>query len=322
MENGRVIEFHGSQTGVAIDREATRVQLENALLRGTAEEIQLVTATTEPTVTTAEVNTLGIEGMLGVGISNFSGSPPNRIKNIKNAARILNGLLIKPDEEFSLVAALEPFTLENGYLPELVIKGDKIEPEIGGGLCQIGTTTFRAAMNSATPITERQNHSLVVRYYNDPSNGNPGTDATIYGPHPDFRFKNDTGAHMLLTTEVDLTSFELRFTFWGKSDGRKGSYSAPIVHRWIPAGEMREVKTTDLAPGERKCQSKYVGAETSFVYTIERPDGTKEETTYTSHYRPLPEICLVGVAPTESGAETGAEAETLTPTEAADVTVN
>ena len=87
----------------------------------------------------------------------------------------------------------EPFTIEAGYLPELVIKGDEIKPEIAGGLCQVGTTMFRAAMNSGLKITERQNHSLVVSYYNDLSNGNPGTDATIYDPHPDFRFLNDTG---------------------------------------------------------------------------------------------------------------------------------
>ncbi|MBI4133625.1 VanW family protein [Candidatus Uhrbacteria bacterium] len=321
VANGRVSEFQGSERGIAIDREVSRATMETRFLVEAEREASLHTIITEPEATTGEVNELGIEGVLGVGVSDFSGSPRNRILNIQNSARLLNGILIKPDEDFSLIGALRPFTLENGYLPELVIKGDMVVPEVGGGACQIGTTTFRAAMNSGMPITARTNHGLVVRYYNDPTNNSPGTDATIYDPAPDFRFKNDTGAHMLLTTEVDLDSSELRFTLWGTSDGRKGYYSAPVVHRWIAAGEPREVLTTDLAPGERKCKSRYVGADTSFVYTIDRPDGAKEETTYTNHYRALPEICLVGIAPetvTETGTETGG---TPTPQETADVTI-
>jgi vancomycin resistance protein YoaR len=209
--------------------------------------------------------------------------------------RLLNGLLIAPDETFSLLNALKPFETENGYLPELVIKGDKIQPEIGGGLCQIGTTTFRAAMNSGLPIVSRSNHSLVVSYYNDPANGNPGTDATIYDPAPDFQFKNDTGHYLLFQAEMDETTQNLRFTFWGTSDGRKGSYTPPTVIRWIGVGDPINTETLDLEPGEKKCQSAHVGADTTFTYSVVRPDGTVETTGYPSHYRPLPEICLVGV---------------------------
>lgn len=318
LENGRVREFQGSEVGIALDREATRSLLEQTFLEEGGAEITVVTKVTEPELTTAEVNELGIESMLGVGVSNFRGSPPNRIKNIKNGARLIHGTLIPPDAEFSLLAALRPFTGENGYLPELVIKGDKIEPEVGGGLCQLGTTTFRAAMHSGMPITARRNHSLVVTYYNDPSNGNPGTDATIYDPAPDFRFKNDTGAHILITTEADTDRSELRFTFWGKSDGRTGSYSAPVVQRWIPTGPTKIIETTDLPPGKKKCQSRHPGADTSFTYTLERPRGTKEETVFTSHYRPLPEICLLGVEAKAKIEVT--DTESLTPTEAADLT--
>ncbi|MBI4280975.1 VanW family protein [Candidatus Uhrbacteria bacterium] len=317
LENGKVVEFQSSQNGLELDRVITKEWIELMLFGKLNNDTVIMVREIEPETTTAEVNAFGIKEVLGVGISNFRGSPANRIKNIKNGARLLNGTLIKPDEEFSLLGALAPFTAENGYLPELVIKGDRIEPEIGGGLCQLGTTTFRAAMKSGLPITMRQNHSLVVSYYNDPQNGNPGTDATIYDPSPDFRFGNDTGSHILITTEVDLEKKELRFTFWGASDGRKGDYSAPVVDRWIPAGEPRTIETTDLAPGEKKCQSRHPGADAHFTYTVIWPDGRKEETTYTSHYRPLPEICLVGVEE-KTSTETETETENLNPDEAAD----
>ena len=170
-------------------------------------------------------------------------------------------------------------------------------------------------MNSGLPIVERQNHSLVVSYYNDPQNGNPGTDATIYDPSPDFKFLNDTGHYILFATEVDETTSILTFTFWGTSDGRSGSYSAPQVSSWIGTGPTRIIETTSLAPGVRQCQHAYPGANTSFTYTVTNPDGALEEEVFTSSYRALPEICLVGVEAVAEEMEEATEepAETETP---------
>ncbi|MEK7094793.1 MAG: VanW family protein [Patescibacteria group bacterium] len=308
MENNRVTDFASSVDGRALNTEASKVIFEAALLTtGNDAAITLVVVVKEPEITTAKANRLGIQNMLGVGTSSYKGSPANRIKNIRHGVSKLNGLIIAPDETFSLIAALRPFTLEDGYFPEMVIKGDEIKPEVAGGLCQIGTTTFRAAMNSGLPIVERQNHSLVVNYYNDPSNGKPGTDATIYEPAPDLKFLNDTGHYILFEAKMNEDDKSLKYTFWGTADGRRGSYSPPIVRSWTPAGERRETFTVEIAPGERKCQSAHPGAVTSFVYTIERADRTKTEKTFTSNYRPLPEICLVGATQEEIDAKKAAE---------------
>jgi vancomycin resistance protein YoaR len=150
-------------------------------------------------------------------------------------------------------------------------------------------------MNSGLPIVSRQNHSLVVSYYNDPSNGNPGTDATIYEPSPDFQFLNDTGHYILFQAENLTDTQELRFTFWGTSDGRQGSYSPPIVSRWIPVGDTQYVETLDLEPGVLQCQASHIGADASFVYTVITRETETIQTLFESHYRPLPKICLVGV---------------------------
>jgi vancomycin resistance protein YoaR len=311
-ENGKVLEFQGSRPGVALDLEATYAAINEAILQrswhddGVITTLAVLVEQVEPNIKTGEVNELGIDEVLGVGYSNYSGSPPNRIRNIRHAVyNKLNGLLIKPDEDFSLLNALRPFTFEGGYLSELVIKGDKIEPEIGGGLCQIGSTIFRAAMNAGMEITERRNHSLVVSYYNDPRNGNPGTDATIYDPAPDFRFKNNTGNYVLLTTEMNESNGDITFTLWGTSDGRKAYYTEPVVSRWIPTGPAKEVPTTELAPGQRKCQSAHPGAVTSFTYVRELPDGEKIERIFESYYRPLPTICLVGIDGSPAASDKG-----------------
>lgn len=302
MEDGRVSEFQGARDGIGIATSSMVLAMDEAIIaRNNADAavsstLPLVVVAVEPEVDTEDVNDLGIKELLGVGVSDFSGSPANRIGNIRNAVNKLNGLIIAPGEEFSTIEHTKPYTIAGGYLPEKVIKGDSIEPEIGGGLCQIGTTLFRMAMNSGLEITERRNHSLVVNYYNDLENGLPGTDATLYDPAPDFKFKNDTENYILIEASMDVYTGMLRFYLWGTSDGRTASFSRPQVLEWYSPDEPRYIETMDLDPGVTECQSAFRGAFASFTYTRQLPgEQEPQETVYTSRYRALPKICLIGV---------------------------
>jgi vancomycin resistance protein YoaR len=318
-DTDKATEFQGSRPGIKLDIKENYLQINDAILgrtwhdEGITKSITLSVRMIEPSVKTADVNELGIADLLGIGVSDFSGSPRNRRLNIENAVNKLNGTLIPPGEQFSTIGFTKPFTEAGGYLPELVIKGDEIKPEIGGGLCQIGTTLFRMALNSGMEITSRRNHSLVVNYYNDLENGNPGTDATVYDPAPDFRFKNDTEHHVLIQTQVDWDEQRLYFSLWGTNDGRQGYYSKPVVLEWIPYGEKKEIETINLEPGQVKCQHAYTGANTSFTYTREWTDGEKEERVFESHYRPLQEICLIGVEKTCSPSPDNPDEEVCVP---------
>lgn len=314
VEGTRVTEFVPSRDGLVVNDDQLFTDLRLAF---TAEDasispITIAVARKAPDVPIESINTYGIKEVLGVGYSSFAGSPSNRRLNIAHGANKLNGLLIPPGETLSLLEHLRPFTTADGYLPELVIKGDEIIPEIGGGLCQIGTTTFRAALNSGLDIAERRNHSLVVSYYNDPSNGNPGTDATIYDPAPDLKITNDTNHYIMLATEVDHTTSELFFTFWGTSDGRQGSYTPPQVLSRTGYGTPITKETTSLAPGTTKCQAGYQGATTTFDYNITWADGTTTTRTFNSSYRSLPQICLVGVAGQSTAPAEPSDTETET----------
>ncbi|MBU0596848.1 VanW family protein, partial [Patescibacteria group bacterium] len=315
-ENGKVTEFKGSRPGISINIEETYKLVNDAILQrfwheeGAVDLVQPVIDQVEPDIKTGEINDLGIEEILGVGHSKFVGSSYWRKKNIRHAVMDkLNGRLIKPDEDFSLVNALKPFTIADGYFVEKVIKGNRIEDEVAGGLCQVGTTMFRSAMNSGLPITARTNHGLVVHYYDDLVSGNPGVDATIYDPSPDFRFLNDTGHHILISVEMIEETNDLYITFWGTNDGRKGYYSSPIVETWIGYGETINEETTDLAPGEKNCQAPFRGAIASFTYTRELPDGEVIERVFRSQYRAVPWICQVGVDPNAPPACEGTEEE-------------
>ncbi len=304
IDGGRVKEFQANRSGVLLNQSKSREDISRTFLArnyaggNPPTPVALTVEVVKPKVKISDVNDLNINGIIGAGTSTFYDSHTNRIKNIANAVKRLNGVLIKPDEIFSAIKYAGSFTVENGFLPEDIIKGDKIKKEVGGGMCQIGTTLFRMAMNSGMPITNRRNHSLVVHYYADPVNGNPGTDAAVYEPNVDFNFLNDTGNYLLLQTEIDYKKKMLTFTLWGKPDGRRGWYSHPIVKKWIPAGEKKELEVENLKPGEEiKSQNAFKGAIASFTYTRYTPSGEKIERIFDSYYRPLPQMCFVPKKP-------------------------
>lgn len=312
-EDGKVRKFIPAKTGRKVDIQSTHSSLNQVISNRFKKEkvsstVSLVIEEVEPEVKTHEANDLGIKEKIDTGVSDFSGSPANRIHNISIGVEKLDGLLIPPGETFSAVESTKPYTKAAGYLPELVIKGEKIKPEIGGGLCQIGTTLFRMAMESGMPIEQRRNHSLVVNYYVDPVNGLPGTDATLYNPNPDFKFKNDTDSHMMIQAEMDRQDQKLYFSLWGQDDGRSSStYTHPQVSEWFEPGKTKYKKTTDLAPGETKCQKAHRGANSSFTYKKTLPSGTTTERVFSSYYRPLPKICLVGIKKEEYCADLNKE---------------
>ncbi|HAH04344.1 MAG: VanW family protein [Parcubacteria group bacterium GW2011_GWA2_43_17] len=289
--NGRVVEFQGSQDGLDLDIDKSISQLEQDFLQNQQTAVNLVVNQTKSKITTDSVNDLGITQIIGTGYSDFSGSPVNRRHNISVGAQTLNGVLIKPEEEFSLITALGDINAAAGYKPELVIKGDKTIPEYGGGLCQIGTTVFRSALAGGLPITLRRNHSYRVSYY-EPA----GKDATIYDPWPDLKFINDTGAHILIQSRIE--GDDLYFDFWGTSDGRIIEQSDSVIYNIKSPGPTQYIETPDLAPGEKKCtESAHAGADAYFDYQVTYPDGRIGNERFTSHYIPWPARCLIGAKP-------------------------
>jgi len=289
MENGRVLEFQPSQDGRTTQVEATVALLNEKIRQVDINEIDVLVEIEEPDTETSELNNMGIKELIGEGRSNFAGSPANRRHNIAVGSDSLNGLLIAPGEEFSLIGALGDIEASTGYLPELVIKGNKTIPEYGGGLCQVGTTTFRSILDAGLKITERKNHSYRVSYY-EPA----GTDATIYDPAPDFKFINDTADHILFTTEI--SGNELIYRIYGTDDGRQVEQTYPRIFNLVSPGPTKLIETTDLAPGQKKCtESAHAGADAEFTRTITYADGTQNIDVYKSHYKPWQAVCLIGV---------------------------
>ncbi|MBI5654905.1 VanW family protein [Candidatus Uhrbacteria bacterium] len=287
FKDEKVQSFEPGTEGVAFDAPA---MLDKILSEWpTTSTFPILTKILPATLAGEDPEKLGIRDLLGVGYSKFSGSPNNRRKNIARGTEIMNGQIIQPDEVFSVSETVEPIDAAHGWFPEMVIKGNETKAEYGGGLCQIGTTVFRAAMKSGLPIIERQNHSYRVGYY-EPA----GTDATIYGPHPDLRFKNDTG-HPIYINAYGVGD-ELFYEFWGTSDGRKGEIGQSHIYNLVPPPPKKLIETLDLEPGKKKrIETAHTGADADFTYSVTFASGEKKEQVFRSHYRPWQEVWLVGV---------------------------
>ncbi|MBU1036859.1 VanW family protein [Patescibacteria group bacterium] len=298
VKNGRVVEFQGSQDGQELDLQKSISKIEEELLKNNNFSVDLIVNEVKAKIATASINELGIAEIIGTGQSDFSGSPKNRRHNIAVGAETLNGILIKPDEEFSLNEALGKIDASTGYKPELVIKGNRTIPEYGGGLCQIGTTVFRAALAPGLPITERRNHSYRVVYY-EPA----GKDATIYNPKPDLKFINDTGKYILIQSRIEGNN--LYFDFWGTKDGRIIEQSDSVIYNIKSPGPTQYIETDQLEPDEQQCiESAHNGADAYFDYKVTYSDGEIMQERFTSHYVPWPAKCLVGkVADTATTTE-------------------
>jgi vancomycin resistance protein YoaR len=290
IENSKVISFQIAEKGLKLDIKKSLDNTIKELVQNKNNEIKLTVS--EIGYKGSSNIDLGIKEIIGTGHSNFYRSSSNRKQNIKVGAETLNGMLIEPGQEFSLVEALGEINAETGYLEELVIKGNETIPEYGGGLCQISTTIFRTALASGLPITERHNHSYRVSYY-EPA----GTDSTIYNPSPDLKFINDTKNYIMI--QYKINDNDLSFDFWGTLDKRIATTTYPTIYGIIKPPPTKYIESEDIEPGTIKCTERaHNGAHTYFDYTViyaeteDSPAKIKEKRFY-SHYVPWQEICLI-----------------------------
>lgn len=346
VQGGKVTAFSLSQDGLEIDQADATKRLTSAIKKilqtrpkaedtsstagsstatpaPIAETVTFNVKTTKPAVTSSDIEKLGLKELIGTATTDYSGSPENRKHNIATGVKYLSGALIKPGEALSVVKLLGSVDAATGYLPELVIKENQTIPEYGGGLCQVSTTLFRAALNAGLDITERQAHSYRVGYYERVTG--PGLDATVYLPRPDLKIKNDTPGWILVQGKVggDKVTFEL----YGTSDGRRSEISAVEIWDIKSPPPAEYIDTPDLPAGELKQVEKpHDGAKTRRVYRVYDKSGKKfREQTFLSTYKAWQARYLRGTggapaAPADPTETPPPSTATPTPTETATAT--
>lgn len=302
FEGGKVKEFRESEDGRQVNKDELNQQIlskAELVINYTGQNkivIPVPVKVLKPTLTTEKVNKMGIKELIGTGTSTYQHSIENRIFNVGLAASRINGTLIAPGETFSFVKTVGDISNLTGYKQAYVISGGKTVLGDGGGVCQVSTTLFRAALNAGLPIEERHAHAYRVGYYEQDSA--PGVDATVYVPTVDFKFKNDTGHHILIQTVVDPEELRLTFMLYGTRDGRVSVISEPVVTNQTPAPEAKYEDDPNLPVGQVK-QVDFAanGANVYFTRTVTKNGKTIISEKYTSNYRPWQAVFLRGTKP-------------------------
>lgn len=294
---GKVTEFRPGKDGQNLDQKKTVDLMAQNLLKLEQGEKEITTSlpiiSQPPEIKTAEVNTLGIKEMVGKGISYFRGSISSRIHNIQLASLKMNGILIPPGETFSFNKTLGDVSQSTGYQEAYIIKEGRTILGDGGGVCQVSTTLFRAALNAGLPILERQAHAYRVSYYEQ--NSEVGLDATVFDPTADLKIKNDTPAHLLIQTQIDLKNSRLTFELYGTSDGRKTTLSkSRIWDQTPPPPDLYQDDPTLPQGTTKQIDWKAWGAKVAFDYHVERNGEILQNRTFYSNYRPWQAIFLQG----------------------------
>lgn len=293
MEGNRVAAFRPSRDGLTLDREQARAAIIGYLSNPSGIALTLQTKTTPPAVRIDSINNLGIQELLGRGITKFAGSIPGRMHNIRLSAQRISGVILKPGEEFGFNATVGDVSKETGYQPAYIIEDGRTVLGDGGGVCQTSTTLFRAVLNAGLPIVERHAHSYRVGYYEQ--NSAPGFDATVFSPKVDFRFTNDTRGHILVQTIFDPATAALTTEIYGTSDGRTVSISKPIITNEVKPPAARYQDDPELPKGTTKqIDWSAWGAHVSFNRTVTRGGQVLYDSTFKSVFRPWQAVYLVG----------------------------
>jgi len=289
VSNGRVQTFQVAQTGYELDREKSIDLIIIALKKG-EKTVELPVKVTEPNVKD-DASTEGIDELIGEGRTSWRGSPPNRIHNLTLGANNISGTIVQPGQEFSTLKAIGHIGPQTGFLPELVIKNStQVVPDYGGGLCQVSTTLFRAAIYSGLKVTARTPHSFRVSYYEPPV----GMDATIFDPAPDLKFINTMKTPILIWAVAGNNS--LVFQIYGTKDGRKVDISDPATFDYTSSPGAIYTESSSMAAGEiRQVERATPGCSASFTYRVTAADGTiLENETFVSKYVALANTYLYG----------------------------
>ncbi|MCY3899694.1 MAG: VanW family protein [Caldilineaceae bacterium] len=294
----------GQRLNVDLTIEAVRKALATNQRTGTLPIISI-----PPAVDSGRLNELGIRELVASGTTYFAGSSNTRVYNIEVAAEKLVGVVVPPGGVFSFNSAIEAVSGANGFEDSAIIWGDRTAVGVGGGVCQVSTTVFRAALEGGFPFLERHNHGYVVSWY-----GEPGFDATIYTPYVDLRFLNDTSAHLLIQPVVDRVEGVLSFRFYGTRPDRVVEIGEAEYKDIKQPGEPIYQEDASLEKGQIKQVEWAKEGMTAIVIRKVTENGRTREDPIRSVYRPWNAMYLYGPGTVIPGITDVKEEPAATPT--------
>jgi len=255
--------------------------------------IELPVTAQPPAVPMEEAHNMGFTHVVAEATTYFKGSSEARVRNIRVAASKFHGVVVPPGETFSFNEHLGPVSAEAGFEESLIIRGDRTAVGIGGGVCQVSTTAFRAAFFGGFEIVERWAHGYRVSWYETQSG--PGLDATIYTPDVDFKFRNDTDHYLLIQTDTDSVAGTVTYRFYGTPTGRVVTMEGPFEDNVVPHGAAVYQEDPTLPQGTtNQVDWAKDGVDVTVRRTVAEGDVVIHQDTFFSRYKPWRAVYLVG----------------------------
>jgi vancomycin resistance protein YoaR len=284
VRDGAVELVARSRPGQTLDVEATATRVV-AALGGGVSQVEAVLTVVAPAFTTEDA--AGLRTLLAAYTTKMAANA-DRTHNIALASGFIRGVLLPPDGVFSYNKTVGPRTLERGFREAPVLLDDELVPGDGGGVCQVSSTLFNVALLADFKILSRTNHSRPVAYL--PA----GRDATVVYGALDLLFRNTTGRHVLLWTEV--RGSRLTISAFGTHAEDKEVAILVEDRRVIPAPEGTVTKKDPrLAVGKVVIREAQPGLRVR-TYRVITVDGLVARREYigVSYYRPVPRTMKVG----------------------------
>lgn len=275
-----------AQDGLGVDADDLATRLMQALTGSGERVVELPMKRVAPAITTDTAKGMGITTRLSTYTTSYASSNKPRVNNIHLLTDALDGRLIAPGGVFSFNGTIGPRTAAKGYQEANAIVNGKLVPQLGGGVCQIGTTIFNTVFFSGLPVVERHNHSLYISHYPK------GRDATVSWGGPDFQFRNDTGNWVLVATSYSNSTVTV--SLYGTTTGYKVAYTTGAFTNTV-AFPVREIKDPTLPKGTKVVDEKGVSGRTVVVTRTVTKDGVVvRKDSFKSVYKPSEEVVRIG----------------------------
>jgi vancomycin resistance protein VanW len=218
LEENRII---SAQTGIKIKIEELPEEIKAQIVDSTNTDstvnVSLPVTYLQPEITTNELLAqIGINQKISSFETSLQDKEENTLFNIKKASNEINGLILKPGENFLFNQIVGPAEKNDGYKESTIISNGQFTSGYGGGICQVSTTIYNAALLANLQIIERYNHSI----YGDATSYVPlGRDAAIFYGYKDLKFKNSLDQAISIFCEVKGDS--LIATIYGEKELNK-----------------------------------------------------------------------------------------------------
>lgn len=294
---GEKIKIKGGENGRAVDMVSFKQKVLDANIKG-VKSVTVPTKEIEPEITTSDIKEMGIKEIIGTYTTYYNASDKNKITNIKVASKSISGKMLAPGETFSFNGIAGPYTYDKGYKDGKAYVGGKLVDDVGGGICQVSSTLYNAALYAGMTITERHNHGMPVSYV-------PlGRDATIWYGSKNLKFKNTSGKHVYI--QLTATNTSLTATIFGTKSAYDYVIESDVTERLEP--EVQVIYDSSMPAGKEVTEATGAYGYKAVAYLVKKKNGSVISRTKLSNdrYKATKRIVRVGTAKSETNVVDGA----------------